>query len=359
MRKEERENILFWKIPCNKIKMFMHQGIFILLLSSFLFPLSSFAYNYSSGRNDYRLTATGAAGGFQDGGNFGDFLIRAQISRMLAPKITIGVVYAYDELAMRAKQFARDAFIYQEMPFGRYEIGWTESIASKLALVLPDVGGTRLNNAPFFLERGDFAGISNPAVYGNQYAVRANIATTPAKKWQFGIGQAAYGEHFQTSTDAGLRYRNTGGRYKTQLSFGASWLKSPDGVQGDIYTPPVYADNRYQGTFGFNLQRGSLLWGLTLKGIYDENSRGAASDGIQAGTGLSYQFLRWAASANYIFSDVGVWRDDSHYEHTGILSLRYKATKYLNVWSSAGVVWSPDENNRMNQFLVAGMGVSF
>ena len=316
------------------------------------------AFEKQIGQNNIRITAQGATGAFDRGGAFADYLIRAQASRLLSNRWNIGAIYSYDKLSRDNNKFARDSFIYAETEWGRIEAGWTESIASKLALALPDVGGTRLNNAPFFLP-DNFIGITNPAVRGNQYAWRLNAATLPTRPWQFGAGQTiGNADGFNKSTDIGIRYRNPYGRTKTSLSFGLSYIDRPFDMTGDAYLPPVFASARYQATTGFNLQYGSLVWAITAKAVVDNRPVGFVSDGLQAGTGLSYDFLAFSASASYIFSSIGIWRPDDKNTsaHTGILSARYKATKYLNVWGSAGLTYFAD---KPNFFLSGGMGIRF
>ncbi|MDR1071553.1 MAG: hypothetical protein LBL21_02855 [Rickettsiales bacterium] len=316
------------------------------------------AYEYKYGRNTFRLTGSASTENF-DGGGFADYLIRAQASRLVSDGWNVGFVYSYDALARRGGYYAKDAFAYVETKWGRIEAGWTESIAAKLALVLPDVGGTRLNNQPFFLKDG-FEGITSPTVRGNQYAWRMNAASLPTRPWQFGIGRTVYADDFDGSTDIGIRYRHPQGRIKTSLSFGFSYIDRPHGMTGDAYLPPVFATAQYQGTTGFNLQWGSLVWAATGKVVVNDNPEPDSfkSDGLQAGTGLSYDFLSWSASAGYIFSYIGVWRGGENIAaHTGILSARYKIRRYFNIWGSGGIVAL--ETRDPYYFLRLGAGVSF
>jgi hypothetical protein len=316
------------------------------------------AFERQIGQNNIRLTAQGWTGAFDRGKTFSDYLIRLQISRMMPNRWNIGMIYSYDRSSNDNDKFARDSFAYVETEWGRLESGWTESIASKLALTLPDVGGTRLNNAPFFLPDG-FRGITNPTVRGNQYAWRLNAATLPTRPWQFGVGQTiGRADGFNRSTDIGIRYRNPYGRTKTSVSFGFSYIDRPFDLTGDAYLPPTFARARYQATGGFNLQNGSLIWAITAKAIVDNHPIGFASDGLQAGTGLSYDFLAFSASASYVFSNVGIWRpgDKNIAAHTGILSARYKITKYFNLWASAGATYFDDAPRF---FLSGGIGTKF
>jgi hypothetical protein len=167
---------------------------------------------------------------------------------------------------------------------------------------------------------------------------------------------------FKSSLDAGIRYRDPDGRIKTSASLGFSYIEEPRGMSVDSFLPRVYADARYQATAGFNVHWGSLLWAITGKATVDEmpvlDASGVSSEGIQAGTGFSYEFLRWAFSVNYIYSVVGVWREETENmeAHTGIVSVRHRATKNLDLWGSVGAVTSI---NYDDFFLSAGVSVRF
>jgi hypothetical protein len=319
-----------------------------------IFCSESNALEHKWDGNTARLTATGSAGVINPDDKFDDFLIRAQLSREMLGGAA-GAVYAIDALAYRGGYYARDAFLYFEGEYGRIETGWTEPISSKLALVLPDAGGMRLNNSALFYP-SEFAGITNPAVRGGQYAWRANLATMPTNPWQFGFGQSLPTATFDFSTDVGVRYRNGGGRTKTSLSAGLSYINNPHGMSGDNFLPPVFAAARYQGTIGFNVQRGSLVLAMTAKAVLDDSPAGFATDGLQLGAGASYEFLSWSASAGYIFSDVGVWRGSATAAHTGVISAKYKVSGFFNIWGSIGSVRMP---GRADKFVASGFGVSF
>ncbi|MDR2268969.1 MAG: hypothetical protein LBD94_02185 [Rickettsiales bacterium] len=311
------------------------------------------AFEHRFGQNTFRLNAMGSA----VAGDLSDYVIRMQLNRLLSNRWNIGAVYSYDWQAYDRRKFAKDAFIYLETGLGRIEAGWTESIASKLALTLPDVGGTRLNNAPAFLP-DEFVGITNPTVRGNQYAWRLNVVTLPTNPWQFGIGRTAgHADGFNNSTDIGIRYRNPNGRTKTSISLGFSYIERPLGMMADNYLPLTSARARYQATAGFNLQYGGLIWAITTKAVLDNHPIKDISDGLQAGTGLSYDFLSWSASAGYIFSAIGIWRDmRDTTAHTGIFSLRYKINKYIDIWKSTGLV---DMEHATKFFIALGIGVKF
>jgi len=128
-------------------------------------------------------------------------------------------------------------------------------------------------------------------------------------------------------------------------------------MAGDIYAPRVTADWRGQFSTGLNLQYNSWIWGLVAKVTYDQNPTGALSDGLAAGTGISYDLLNWSASVSYMFSEIGIFHDGMNYlAHTGILSLRYKFNQYLNAWISGGFV---DSEVQSTPFISGGLTVKF
>ncbi|MDR1027449.1 MAG: hypothetical protein LBL46_03480 [Rickettsiales bacterium] len=317
----------------------------ILLFSLFG---KAFALEHKWDGGAARLTGYGTLGRV-DKNDFEDYLVRGQLSREIGNRWNIGAVYAYDQSANAADQWAKDAFLYVESGYGRIEAGWTDSIAGKLALVLPDVGGTRLRSNAFFLPE-DFIGITNPVIRGTQYAWRANYASLPTRPIQIGFGAAGATSHYKSSNELGLRFRDPSGRTKSSVSLGFSYIERPDGMSSGSHLAPVVADARYQGTIGLNIQSGSLIWAATGKVIVDDNPL-VDQNGTQAGTGFSYEFLKWAASANYIYSDIWTGPD----AHTGIFSVRYKANKFLNIWGSVGAVWQ----FRRDDFVAGGFGIAF
>jgi len=322
------------------------------------------AEEFQYGRNTLRLTATGAAG-IINKDNFADFLLRAQLSRLMPNRWNVGAIYSIDQDALDRKYKAKDAFLYAETEWGRLESGWTESIASKLALTLPDVGGTRAGRTPFFHSDDSgprpFVGITDPAVSGNRYAWRMNVATLPTRPFQFGFGRTiGSSDGFDSSADFGIRYRDTGGRTKKSASLGFSYMSRLHNMVDDAYLPPATARARYQGTLGLNVQTGSLMLAATAKAVLDDRPEGARSDGLQLGVGASYDFLAWSISANYVFSNVGLFSGAENLPaHTGILSGRYKITRHFNIWASVGAVIAESHEPPMNYFLSGGLGIVF
>ncbi|MDR1826436.1 MAG: hypothetical protein LBQ49_01965 [Rickettsiales bacterium] len=340
--------------------------IFLLLVvhcsSSVMF--SAEAHEWQYGKNSLRATFNGTSATVGGGESVPaetrlDYILRLQASRETADRGLVGAVWAIDMRAADRGFWAKDAFVYTQNNIGRIEVGWTESIAAKLSLLLPDVGGASVNNAPFFLP-DDHIGITHPAVRGNQYAWRTNVASNPEKSFQFGIGRTfVQGRGFNNSTDLGIRYRDIGGRWKSSVSLGLSYIEKPFGLTSDSHLPPVFADARYQGTLGVNIQVGSIVWAATGKIISDNGADPTQprSDGIQGGTGFSYDILAWSFSLNYIFSQVGVWdADDDYFGHTVVASARYKIDKNFGVWGSGGTVQGSLVED---WFFAFGLGVRF
>lgn len=322
-----------------------------------IFSTPAAAYDWRHRNGGGRITFEGFAGTFH-GELITDALFRLQLYYTLKNGWNVGSVFAVDGDSRSDNYPTKDAFVYAETERGRVEIGLTESVATKMGLQLPDVGGDSLNSAPFFFE-DDFIGITNPRVRGNQYAFRGNVVTTPTKPFQFGFGRTFVPRStYASSMDAGIRYRDQGGRIKTSVSIGGSYIEKPNGMRFDSFLPRVHADARYQFTAAINVNWGSFLWAATGKIAIDDDPTGFNSEGVQLGTGLSYDFLKWSASLNYIFSNIGIFRDyaPNVSSHTGVFSLRHKITKNFSVWASAGGSFG---NIYDDMFITTGIGVKF
>ena len=331
-----------------------------------LFVLPAAAVEFNRGGYGFRLNGEGMLGGAtvinKDLHFISDFRIRAQGNYAVANGWTIGAMYSIDELSTEHHMWARDAFIFTESPYGRAEIGFTDSIAAKLGVALPDVGALRINDYPIIYK---FANpgvpvISNPVISDARYNFRVNMATVPTNAWQFGMSFAPGNDNFNSATDVGLRFRQPHGKMKTSLALGASFIDAPEKMQVDFYAPRVTADFRAQATTGLNIQYNSWIWGLNARAIYDQDAVGAPSDGLRLGTGLSYDLLEYTASASYIFSDVGIWNrdlpDGHNIAHTGVLSLRYKINENFDIWGSGGLTATVSDTS---PFIAAGLRGKF
>jgi len=325
------------------------------------------ALDFGQGQWKLKLTGDGTLGGAysNDTKNYvvTDFRLRAQGTYTLSSDVTFGAMYSIDEISLTHRYYARDAFLFTESPQGRAEIGWTDSIATKLGLGLPDVGGLRLNDYSILYDivNKNIPVISNPAV-GQRYAFRATAVSIPQNPWQIGMSVAPWSDNFKYNADIGVKYRAGEGKMKWALSFGGAFIDSPKGLRTDFYTPQVTADWRADISAGLNIQYNSWVIGVNARGIYDYKPVGAPSDGVRFGVGASYDFLKFTASLSYIFSDIGIWRTSQNaaapsvIAHTGVASVRYKLNKYFDGWISIGSVAASSE---LFPFVAAGIHAKF
>ncbi len=311
------------------------------------------------GNWNFKLSGYGTAGGIQtndDSGTMNDWQVRAQGSYRKSNNWLFGAAISHSAWNLDRENPFMDAFTYAESPWGRAELGWTDSIASKLGLGLPDVGGLRITHDPIVYEFNNPSPmISQTTISGTPAAFRANIVSVPGPI-QFGASFAPKNHHFDSATDFGLKYKQSGGKTKLALSLGASFIDNPDNLIGEIYAPRANADWRTQISAGMNLQYNSWVWGVSAKTVYDRNPIGALSDGFAFGTGVSYDFLKWSASASYMLSQIGVFHNgENYFANTGIVSLRYKIDQFWNVWASGGIVSAVETS----PFVSAGLMLKF
>lgn len=324
-------------------------------------PSVASAISYDNGRFGLRLTGYGTAGilepDFETPDFVGDWRVRGEMDYLVTDGNKLGLVYAIDAAAVDEDKFFREAFTYwQNSNYGRAEIGFTDSIARKLGVGLPDVGGLRVNDKPLFYKKIHPNGpvISDTTLTTGRGALRLNLATMPRGGTQYGLSVAGLTDHYDYAIDAGLKIRQPAGKLKAAYAFGASFMSRPDGYRTDAYTPRVYADWRAQVSGGMNLQYNSWMWGVTARLIYDQNPVGPVSDGLAVGTGVSYDILNYSISLTYIFSDTGIWnRDvDDYMDHTAIASFRYKYSENVDGWMSLGVTTE-------TPFLAVGLRLTF
>ncbi|MBR1380330.1 MAG: hypothetical protein IJ560_01960 [Alphaproteobacteria bacterium] len=315
----------------------------ILFLSSIC---GAHALEYNSGNMTLKLTGYGTAGFIEPDFNqpdfLGDFRARGQMNYEMDNVRTFGLVYAIDAAALDEDDYMREAFTFLEQRgLGRIELGFTDSVARKLSVGLPDVGGMRVNDKPLFYKkiRPDGAFISDTTLTTGRDAFRLNVVSASMRGLQYGASVAAFADDYDYSIDAGIKIRRPAGKLKTAYSFSASFTENVDGFTTDAYTAPVFADWRAQGAIGMNLQYNSWILGMNVRAIYDENPVGIVSDGISAGTGISYDLLKYSVSLSYIFSDTGIWDSDTdNYDaHTVIGSFRYKYSSDVDFWLSLGM----------------------
>ena len=112
---------------------------------------------YENGGFRARLTGYGNVGVIEP--NFAinnatdiiDWSVRGQMTYDINDIHRLGVVYSINDHGVDEKHYAHDLFaLWQVKDYGRMEIGITESVAEKLGLGLPDVGGLRVNEHPLF-----------------------------------------------------------------------------------------------------------------------------------------------------------------------------------------------------------------
>ena len=319
------------------------------------------AIEYNAGKFNFKLTGYGTSGIIQPNYDvplfIGDWRIRGEIDFNTNENHKFGAVYAIDAAAAEDGKAFREAFgFYQMKSLGRIEIGFTDSIARKLGVGLPDVGGLRINDRPIFHKKivPDGPVISDTTLTTGRGALRINLATEQINGMQYGLSMAGITDDFDYTIDAGLKIRRSAGKVKRAFSFGASFMDNPHGFSTDVYAPAVTADFRTQFTAGMNIQYNSWVWGTTARIIYDQNPIGPISDGIVAGTGVSYDLLQYNVSLTYMFSDTGIWnRDvDDFMDHMLIGSFRYKYSQNVDGWISLGIT-------SKTPFVAAGMRLTF
>lgn len=319
------------------------------------------AIEYNAGKFDFKLTGYGTGGVIQPDFEtplfIGDWRVRGEIDVNANDNHKFGAVYALDAAATDDGKAFREAFgFYQLKQVGRIEVGFTDSIARKLGVGLPDVGGLRINDRPIFHKKivPDGPVISDTTLTTGRGALRVNVATSQINGAQYGLSLSGITDDYDFAVDGGLKIRKSNGKVKRAFSLGASFMDNPHGFSTDVYAPAVTADYRTQLTAGMNIQYNSWIWGTTARLIYDKNPIGPISDGIVAGTGVSYDLFQYSVSLTYMFSDTGIWnRDvDDFMDHMLIGSFRYKYSQNVDGWMSLGIT-------SKTPFISAGMRLTF
>lgn len=288
----------------------------------------------------------------------GDWRARGQITYAPDNEYKFGLVYAMDQSALEKGNFSRETFAFIESKtYGRLEVGFTDSIARKLGLGLPDVGGLRINDRPLYNEKiiPDGPIIADTTLTtGRSESLRINLVTAPISSVQYGISVAGITDNYDWSIDGGIKIKKSSGKLKTAYSIGASFMKNPNDFDNEVYTPGVTADWRTQMSLGMNLQYNSWILGTTARVIYDKNPIGPISDGFVVGTGVSYDLLKYSVSLTYMFSDTGVWQHniDDFTDNMAVASFRYKYSEFLDGWISGGIT-------SKTPFISAGLRATF
>ncbi len=334
-----------------------------IVMASVLAALTTSAANALSqkiGNFDFRLNGYGTAGFFEkqeDPLFLGDFSIRAQALYNPTNSQTFGLVYVMDATALDEEEWFHQAFgFWQWRGVGRIEAGFTESVAQKLGLGLPDVSGLKLNENSWIYKKmgSDGPVIANTILTCGHDALRVNVVSASNSYSQYGFSVSGLTDEYDFGVDMGLKLKQPGGKVKTAVSFGASFINQLDNYSSDTFSPKTTADWRAQVSTGLNVQYNSWIFGLNARVIYDEHPQGAVTDGVAAGAGVSYDLLNYTLSLSYILSDTGIWHDyaDNYVDNTAVLSFRYKYSKYIDVWASGGA-------SRKEPFLSAGLRLIF
>lgn len=324
-------------------------------------PHYAMALQYDTGKYSFKVTGYATSGvinpDIESPLFIGDWRGRIQTTYNANDEYKFGLTYALDQSAVDKGKWAREAFGYIESKtYGRLEFGFTDSVARKLGVGLPDVGGLRINDRPLFNEKitPDGPVIADTTLTTGRSALRINTVSAPTNGVQYGLSVAGITDDYDWAMDAGLKIRKPVGKIKTAYSVGASFMSHPDNFDNEVYTPGVTADWRAQLSAGMNLQYNSWIWGLTARVIYDQNPVGPISDGFVAGTGISYDLLKYSVSLTYMFSDTGIWQNDvtDFQDNMLIASFRYKYSEFVDGWMSGGVT-------SKTPFISAGLRVTF
>lgn len=326
--------------------MFEIKKLYTTLAIIFLVPNVAHALQYDMGNFSAKLSGYATGGfinpDFESPLGIGDWRGRAQLTYDINDEYKLGAVYALDKAALDKGNLSRETFGYIESrEYGRVEFGLTDSIARKLGVGLPDVGGLRINDRPLYNEKiiPDGAIIADTTLTSGRSDPRINIVSAPTNGVQYGVSASGFATNYDYAVDAGLKIRRPSGKVKTAYAFGASFMDNPRDFDNEVYTPGVSADWRAQMSLGMNLQYNSWIWGLSGRVIYDNNPIGEISDGFVVGTGVSYDLLRYSVSLTYMLSDTGVWQSDidDFIDHTAIASFRYKYSENVDGWISGGI----------------------
>lgn len=351
-----------WKKPKERNNMQQNIKIIPIIMCGLLFSASAGALQFDYEKISVKLTGYGTIGmiepDFESPLFIGDWRARGQITYTQNNEYKFGLVYAMDQSAIEKGNFSRETFAFIESKtYGRIEIGFTDSIARKLGLGLPDVGGLRINDKPLYNEKIVPEGpviADTTLTSGRSNSLRINLVSVPISSVQYGLSVSGITDKYDWTIDGGIKIKNSSGKLKTAYSVGASFMKNLNDFDNEVYTPGVTADWRAQMSLGMNLQYNSWIWGTTARVIYDEKPIGPVSDGFVVGTGVSYDLLKYSVSFTYMFSDTGVWQHnvDDFTDHMAVASFRYKYSEFVDGWISSGLT-------SKTPFISAGLRATF
>ncbi|MBO7509361.1 MAG: hypothetical protein J6T57_03755 [Alphaproteobacteria bacterium] len=339
----------------------MRNKVITLAFAMMIAPTFADALSYKTGGFNFGLTGYGMAGilepNFEKPDFIDDFRVRAQATYEGMSDHIIGAAFMVDEIAVDEDKWWHEAFAFwQWRGVGRIEFGLTDSVAHKLGLGLPDVGGLRVNDDSLVYRKMGMRGsvIANPEITIGSEALRLNIVSATSPRAQYGISVSGITGDYDYGVDVGAKIKLSNGKTKYALSLGASFIDHPEDYATDTFTPKITADYRAQAALGLNIQYNSFIFAINTRAIYDENPVDLATDGIMAGTGVSYDILNYSLSLSYMFSETGIWHSEyeNNANHTVVASFRYKYSKYVDGWASIGMT-------RDDPFVAAGLRLTF
>ena len=319
----------------------------ILIMSA----ANAHALEYTSGKWNFDLDADGMVGFLTPKSETPKFMddwdIKTQLSYRMNQSQRIGAVYSIDADCVESDEYVHDAFVLlEDRDIGRAEFGLTYSVARKMGLGLPDVGSMRINNKSILHRKLDTGRvlITDSSANSGHDALRLNMATRQTNYGQYGISVSGFGDDYDYAIDWAVKFKDSIGKIKTAYSIAISYMDKPNDFEENLYTPLVNADWRGQIATGFNLQYNSWIFGTSLRVIYDYRPTTQPSDGLVAGTGVSYDFLQSSVSLSYLYSDTNLWNHDfqdtiaNGNTNTILASFRSKYSENTNMFMSTGTV---------------------
>ncbi len=314
-----------------------------LIAVALIVPAHAIDYKYND--INLKISGYGTAGGFlsnkttSDNAFLGDYAVRAELSYEMNNSDKLAAVYSVDELSVSEDEYINELYgFYQSNKFGRIEIGITDSVATKMGLGLPDVGGLRINNTPIFYDKIDPNGpyIDNINLNNAEYSARINYVLPKIGDSMYGIS-VSNGDNSNFEIDGAWKYKDSFGKTKTAYSLSLSYVDSPTGYKSDYTGNSLTADWRAQVAGGVNIQYNSFMFSAIANLIYDKDLiNPAPKDGLVAGGGISYDLLSFSASVSYLYSDTTIFKTGGDRYNSVIGSLRYKFNKDWDVWMSGG-----------------------
>ena len=276
-----------------------------------------------------------------------DWDVKAQTIYNFNRTQRMGAVYSLDANCVENGEYVHDAFLLlEDRNIGRAELGLTYSVAHKTGL--PDVGYLRINDKSILYKKLALKRVlisDTPATTGHE-ALRLNLATASTKYGQYGLSVAGITDDYDYAVDFAVKFKQPLGKLKSAYSLALSYMGKPDDYSENSYSPSVTADWRAQMALGLNLQYNSIIWGTSLRMIYDKNPIHKTADGLIAGSGISYDLLQYSVSFTYLFSDTKVWKHHDEfgneliggdYTHTFLGSFRYKYSEETHLFMSGGL----------------------